>query len=95
MDMHIDDVYKIMLELVINSQNWQSKEQDRHIRRDKKRETTEVFQSDMTVTLTSQIEALNEKFEALMQAQNPSKPIFVAETTSKCSQCDAIDHYRN
>jgi len=40
-----------------------------HNRRERKKETTKVFQSNVIDTLSSQIEALNKKLEALMQAQ--------------------------
>jgi len=68
MDMDTDKIYTIMSELATSSQNWESKEQDRHIK--KKRETVEVFQFDTIIALTSQIDMLNKKIFYLLKFQN-------------------------
>jgi len=53
---------------------------------------SDFFQVGHNFVLTSQIEALSRKLKVLVQAQNPTKPIFAVVTASECSQCGAIDH---
>ncbi|KAJ1436717.1 hypothetical protein SESBI_04020 [Sesbania bispinosa] len=82
------EIYRIMGDLASNTHQWASK--DRQVV--KKKETLAgMYHVDQQTMLTSQIEAINKKLEALMLAQ--SQPATSTTTPGiPCNLCGSVSH---